>query len=279
MITYQDSLGTEDASSSEALNAHEHDALLLDIDGYEGPLDVLLDLARSQKLDLATISILQLVKQYLAFIERAKYLDLELAAEYLVMAAWMTYLKSRLLLPQEDDTEEHSAEDMAEALQFQLLRLEAIQKAAQDLTKLPHLGRDIFTRGAPEGLSIRTNQVWGVDLIDLLRAYGGIQQRSRQEKGYDLPVFKLMSTERAMEKLERMLGELPRSDRGTVWTSLEGLLPEKNSNPLYTRSSLASSLTAMLELAKQGRVEIKQDGPFRPIYLRGLATPLKSKET
>lgn len=282
MVTDKKQTPFEEDPPRAGENAQPHsgdgDALLLNIDGYEGPLDVLLDLARAQKVDLAKISILQLVKQYLDFIDRAKHLALDLAAEYLVMAAWLTYLKSRLLLPKEDNEETHSAEDMAEALQFQLLRLEAIQKAAKDLTKLPQKGRDIFVRGAPEGLSIRTCHVWNVDLISLLRAYGDIKKRNKAEKGYDLPVFELLSAERAMEKLERMLGELPRSDRGTIWTTLDSLLPPKNKNPLFSRSSLASSLTAMLELAKQGRLEVKQDGLFKPIYMRGLSPAQSDKQ-
>lgn len=260
----------------------QSDALLLNIDGYEGPIDVLLDLARSQKVDLTKISILQLVQQYLAFVERAKHLNLELAAEYLVMAAWLTYLKSRLLLPQEDSDEEHSAEDMAEALQFQLRRLEAMQNAAARLGDLPQLGRDIFGRGAPEGLSVRVRHIWDNDFIDVLRAYGAIKKRTQKEKPYDLPAFELLSAERAMDRVQRMLGQLPKGERGTVWATLDSFLPPKGSNVLFTRSSLASTLTAMLELAKQGRVEVKQDGLFRPIYMRGLPaapdTPLE-KET
>lgn len=250
------------------------DMLLLNIDGYEGPLDVLLDLARSQKVDLAKISILQLVKQYLAFIDRAKTLNLELAAEYLVMAAWLTYLKSRLLLPREEEDSQHSAEDMAEALQFQLRRLEAIQNAACALQDRPHLGVDIFARGAPEALSLKTRIVWQADIVSLMKAYGAIKKRSRSEKGYDLPVFELLSAERALERVERMLGQLPRGERGTVWTTLDSFLPDRKPThkPLYMRSSLASTLTVMLELAKQGRIEVKQDGLFRPVYMRGLAT-------
>lgn len=258
------------AIAHDAKTDHPNDLLLLNLDGFEGPIDVLLELARAQKVDLTKISILELVRQYLAFIERAKVLDLKLAAEYLVMAAWLTYLKSRLLLPQEEEEDSHSAEDMAEALQFQLRRLEAMQKAAERLSKRPQLGSGIYKRGAPEGLSIHTRTIWDADIISLLRAYGAIKKRSRKEKGYDLPVFELMSTERAMERVTTMLGQLPKSDMGTVWTSLQSFLPEKKSeNPLFARSSLASTLTAMLELAKQGKIEVKQDGLFRPIYLRG----------
>lgn len=253
--------------------AEDPDTFLLNLDGYEGPLDVLLDLARSQKVDLTRLSILQLVQQYLSFIARAKDLDLKLAAEYLVMAAWLTYLKSRLLLPQAPDEDDpHSAEDMAAALQFQLRRLEAMQKAAADLKARPQLGRDVFKRGAPEGLSLRKRTAWTADLVGLLRAYGAIQHRSREDKGYDLPVFQLMSAERAMERMTRMLGQLPRGDMGTVWTTLDSILPTQSpgrDTALFARSRLASSLTAMLELAKQGKVDVKQDGLFRPIYIRG----------
>lgn len=246
----------------------ETDALLLNIDGYEGPISVLLELARNQKVDLSKISILQLARQYLVFIERAKDLNLELAAEYLVMAAWLAYLKSRLLLPKEEEEDSHSAEDMAEALQFQLRRLEAMQKAAKRLFDLPQLGRDRFVRGAPEGLSVRQHTRWYVDLVELLKAYGDIKKREKGKR-YDLPTFELLSADRAMERLERMLGKLPRKTGGTAWTTLESFLPERMENPLYARSSMASTLTAMLEMAKQGKLEVKQDGLFRPIYLRG----------
>jgi segregation and condensation protein A len=245
------------------------DALLLNIDGYEGPIDVLLDLARAQKVDLAQISILQLVRQYLAFVDRAKDLNLGLAAEYLVMAAWLAYLKSRLLLPQEETEDSHSAEDMAEALQFQLRRLEAMQVAAKRLLDLPQLGQQVFKRGAPEGLSVRQIVRWDVNLIELLQAYGSIKKREKGKR-YDLPKFELLSMDKAFARLERMLGQLPKKDRGTVWATLDSFLPERGSSRLFARSSLASTLTAMLELAKQGKLEVRQDGLFRPIYLRGL---------
>jgi segregation and condensation protein A len=261
----------EDAprSAMPVVSDDQVDALLLNIDGYEGPIDVLLELARNQKVDLAQISILQLVRQYLQFVERAKTMHLELAAEYLVMAAWLAYLKSRLLLPREESGEAHSADDMAEALQFQLRRLEAMQNVARRLMKLPQLGQDIFMRGAPEGLSVRHIARWDVDLVELLQAYGAIKKREKGKR-YDLPKFELMSADRAMQRLEQMLGQLPRKDRATVWTTLESFLPEKMTNRLYARSTLASTLTAMLELAKQGKLEVRQDGLFRPIYLRGV---------
>lgn len=247
------------------------DRLLLDIDGYEGPIDILLELSRAQKVDLAKISILQLVRQYLEFIERAKARNLELAAEYLVMAAWLAYLKSRLFLPKEEKTDEPSAEEMAQALQFQLIRLEAMQKAAEKLQMRPQLGQQIFARGRPEGVDLVTRTKWNVTLYDLLRAYGNIHKRHEKET-YDLPEFNLMSTERAMERLTRMLGSLPKKGAHSVWTTLHSFLPENIESKLYGRSALASTLTAGLELAKQGKLEFRQDGLFRPVYMRTIST-------
>lgn len=248
---------------------HEADSLLLRIDGYEGPIEVLLELARNQKVDLAKVSILQLVRQYLEFIERAKAFNLELAAEYLVMAAWLTYLKSRLLLPKEETGEEPSAAEMAEALQFQLRRLEAMQNAAEALMRRPRLGQDFFPRGMAEDAPIITETRWDVSLFDVLKAYGDIKRRA-DHATYDLPVFNLMSTETALERLTKMLGHLPRKGMGSVWASLQSFLPDGLKDKLYARSALASTFTAGLELVKQGRAEIKQDGPFRPIYVRAL---------
>lgn len=243
------------------------DRLLLNIDGYEGPIDILLELSRAQKVDLAKISILQLVRQYLEFIERAKARNLELAAEYLVMAAWLAYLKSRLFLPKEEVSDEPSAEEMAQALQFQLIRSEAMQKAAEGLMARPQLGRDVFARGMPQETEVETVINWKVSLFDLIKTYGNIQQRSTVET-YDLPQFNLMSTESAMARLTRMLGALPKKGLHSVWTTLQSFVPENVKDKLYARSALASTLTAGLELAKQGRLEFRQDGLFRPVYMR-----------
>ncbi len=246
----------------------EYDPLLLNIDGFEGPIDVLLVMARDQKVDLTKISILQLARQYLAFVDRATHMKLELAAEYLVMAAWLAYLKSRLLLPRENNGAEPDAQAMAEALQFQLRRLEAMQKAAQDLLALPQLGRDIFGRGMPEAVQVDTDTVWDATLYDLLRAYGDIARRKEKHTGYVMPTFKVMSLEDAMERMGNMLGKLPRNGPFSVWTTLSSFMPEKVTDKLYFRSSMASLMTAGLELVKQGRMELKQDAPFRPIYMR-----------
>lgn len=246
---------------------HDADSLLLNIDGYEGPIDVLLAMARDQKVDLTKISILQLARQYLAFVDRAREIRLELAAEYLVMAAWLAYLKSRLLLPREDDDAEIDAETMAEALQFQLRRLEAMQKAAEDLFGLPQLGQDIFPRGMPEGLRTKLDTIYDVSLYDLLKAYGDIKRR-QEYSNYELPTFHLMSMEVAQERMAKMLGKLPVKGPWSVWTTLQSFVPENTNDKLYARSALASCFTVGLEMAKQGKVEIKQDGLFRPIYLR-----------
>ncbi len=247
----------------------DFDRLLLDIDGYEGPIDILLELARNQKVDLAKISILQLVRQYLEFIDAAKQRNLELAAEYLVMAAWLAYLKSRLFLPKEEKGEEPSAEDMAQALQFQLRRLEAMQRAAEKLQERPILGRDVFARGCPEELATNIRVSWNVSLYDMLKAYGDIERR-KEASCYDLPQFNLMSTDDAMARLVRMFGALPKSGTKTVWTTLHSFVPDDVEDDLYGRSTLASTFTAGLELAKQGRVEFRQEGLFRPIYMRSV---------
>lgn len=267
----------EDPPRNPMDDTHEADALLLNIDGYEGPISVLLELARNQKVDLLEISILQLARQYLAFVDRAKELNLELAAEYLVMAAWLAYLKSRLLLPRENNDVEPSAAEMAEALQFQLRRLEAMQDAAEKLGERPQLGQEIFARGMPEGLRIKTNTQWDVSLYDMLKAYGDIRRR-KEGSNYDLPEFKLMSMDDAMARLTRMLGQLPRKGLNSVWTTLESFIPEGIKDRVFGRSALASTFTAGLELVKQGKMEIKQDGLFKPIYLRGIAEPAGETE-
>jgi segregation and condensation protein A len=254
------------------------DALLLNLDGYEGPIDVLLQLARDQKVDITKISILQLARQFLAFIERARDLRLDLAAEYLVMAAWLAYLKSRLLLPKPDiNSDEPSANDMAEALAYQLRRLEAMQAAAQQLWKKPQRGLDFYGRGFVEPNESKTEVVWTADLYDLIKAYGDIRARKDKGKTYELPRFNLMSMEDALDRLSRMLGRLPKQGRHTVWTTLQSFMPE-DADPLYRRSALSSVLTGALELAKQGQLEIRQDGLFRPVYLRGREADEKNEE-
>lgn len=244
--------------------------LLLNLEGYEGPIDLLLTLARDQKVDLAKISILALAVQYLAFIERAKDLKLEIAADYLVMAAWLAYLKSKLLVPQtEDDAEEEelSGEALAEALAFQLKRLEAMQKTSEMLFNLPQLGRDVFPRGGRDNVDITVSPLWQADLYDVLSAYGSIARR-QEAAHYKPKTWSLMSTEDAYDRLSAMLGKLPRKGRESVWAVLDSFVPDNLKDALMKRSSRASLFTATLEMAKQGEVDIRQDGLFKPIYIR-----------
>jgi segregation and condensation protein A len=246
------------------------DDLFLNLEGYEGPIDLLLTLARDQKVDLTKISILDLAKQYLDFIDRAKNLRLEIAADYIVMAAWLAYLKSKLLLPQtetDSDEEELSGEAMAEALAFQLKRLEAMQQAAEMLFNLPQMGQDFFHRGMSDAASMTVQPVWQADLYDILSAYGSIARR--QEAAHYTPkTWTLMSTEEAYKRLSTMLGKLPRKGGDSVWSVLDSFMPEDLKDALIKRSSRASLFTATLEMAKQGEVDIRQDGLFKPIYIR-----------
>ncbi|MFA7275694.1 MAG: ScpA family protein [Pseudobdellovibrionaceae bacterium] len=256
------------------------DQLLLHLDSYEGPIDVLLQLARDQKVDLTQISILKLARQYLEFIDRAQALSLDIAAEYLVMAAWLAYLKSRLLLPRQDEQEEEpSAEMMAEALAFQLLRLEAIQALSKKLQGQMRRNLTVYGRGAREKFESKQPDKYTVDLYQLLTAYGDITQR-KTSSHYKPLTFPVMSMEDAMERMTAMLGRLPRAGVASVWTTLTSFMPERITDPLYARSSIASLFTSALELAKQGKVEIRQDDTFRPIYLRAVdREPLDSQSS
>lgn len=236
-------------------------ALIVNIDGFEGPLDILLELARAQKVDLRRISVLALVEQYLVFIEAARLKDLELAADYLVMAAWLTYLKSKLLLPASDTPgEEPTADEMAARLAFQLQRLEAMRKASDALLALPQLGVNVFTRGAPEGLTVRRTPDWQAGVFDLLQAYAR-QRVAAIDRTYVVVKPKVFSIEEARARLERMLGAIP------DWTTLESLLPERETD-MPPSSVVASAFNAALEFAKGGKLDIRQLGAFEPIYVR-----------
>ncbi|TNE32726.1 MAG: segregation/condensation protein A [Alphaproteobacteria bacterium] len=235
------------------------DALYLELDGWEGPLDLLLDLARRQKVDLRQISILALVDQYLGYIERAEALRLELAADYLVMAAWLAYLKSALLLPR-DEQEEPSAEELALRLQLRLQRLGAMREAAARLMGRDRIGRDIFLRGAPEGIRIDRKTQWKCDSFALIQAYGQVKARTapRIYHVFDRPV---MTLESALERVSAMLGVT------LDWMDLREFLP-KHAEPRLRKSALASSFVAALELARQGRAEIAQEEIFGSLRLR-----------
>ena len=233
--------------------------LTLDIDGWEGPLDLLLTLARSQKVDLAKISILALVEQYLAFIHDAKKLRLEIAADYLVMAAWLAYLKSCLLLPREPG-EEPSPEDLALRLHLRLQRLAAMREAGARLLARDRLGRDVFARGAPEGLRVVRKAAWQAELYDLIAAYGLVRARS-EPAVHIVHRRPVMTLEDALLRVERLLGASLR------WSDIRSFLPD-SPDPEYRKSALASSFVATLELARQGKLEFEQSDPFAPLYVR-----------
>jgi len=251
----------ENDFEQESAAASDDARFILDLDGYEGPIDVLLTLARDQKVDLTKISILELADQYLSFVARARHLRLELAADYLVMAAWLAYLKSRLLLPEPEGEGEPSATELAAALAFQLQRLEAMRETARKLMALPRLGQDIFARGAPEGIEVIRRPVIRIDLYELLRAYGRIAGRKPAAPLRILPP-ELYSMDDALKRLGEIIGQ--RLD----WCMLSEFLPVMSSNPLVRRSAVASTFAASLELVKSGRAELRQESSFGPIYLR-----------
>lgn len=239
--------------------ASPDERLTLDLDGWEGPLDLLLTLARAQKVDLAKISILALVEQYLVFISDAKQLRLEIAADYLVMAAWLAYLKSCLLLPR-DAAADPSAEDLAARLQLRLQRLQAMREAGARLIARDRLGRDVFLRSRPEGLKLVRRAAWRADLYDLIAAYGII--RARGEPSVHIVSRRpVMTLDEAIHRLERMIG------MKVEWTALESFLPESD-DPEYRRSALASSFVATLELARLGKIQLDQKRNFSPLYVR-----------
>ena len=236
-------------------------SLFLTLDGFEGPIDVLLSLARDQKVDLTQISILELAEQYLGFIQQAQTLNLEIAADYLVMAAWLAYLKSRLLLPTIDDEEELSTEQVAEALRFQLQRLESMRAVGEQLLGRPRLGVDIFSRGMPEAITDLAHPVYDVTLFELLKAYGDHKIRTERTTLRIAPT-RLFAVEEAIGRLRRMLGRIPN------WQTLFSFLPANLRGGLLTRSAMASTFAASLELVKEGKIELRQDDPFGPIFLR-----------
>jgi segregation and condensation protein A len=240
--------------------ASEEERLVVDLEGYEGPIDVLLALAREQKLDLTRISILALAEQYIAFIAQARRVRLEIAADYLVMAAWLAYLKSRLLLPETSGDDEPSGAELAEALALRLRRLAAIRRAAQDLLTRPRLGHERFARGCPEGLAVRYRSRIRLTLHELLQAYVDQRLRSAEQRLTIVaaPVFRV---EDALRRLTALLG-------GPDWQNLLTYLPPGLGDERLRRSALAAHLGACLELARDGVIELNQTAPFGPIYLR-----------
>ena len=237
------------------------ETLNVDLEGFEGPLDVLLALAKTQKVDLRRISVLSLVEQYLAFIADARRLRLELAADYLVMAAWLTYLKSRLLLPEQPADDSPSAEEMADRLAFQLRRLEAFRHSAQRLLGLPQLMRDYFPRGQPEGIRIRRKSSWQLSYHELLKAYADIQAQATHQP-LQLNKLPLYSMEEALHRLKGMLG------RSVDWMDLFEFLPKGFEEGLMYRSAIAGTFSASLEMVREGTLELRQMELFGPIYLK-----------
>jgi len=244
------------------MDADAPDTLKLDLDGWEGPLDLLLTLARNQKVDLRAISILELVDQYIAFIDEARAIKLELAADYLVMAAWLAYLKSGLLLPRNPE-ESPSPEELALRLQLRLERLNAMRESGARLVARDRTGRDVFLRAAPEGLRVLRKARWEAEIYDLIAAYGRISARTRPVM-HVVAVRDVMTLDEAIERVSALIGV--RVD----WSTIQSFLPEEASGT-YRKSALASSFVAALELAKQGRVELRQKSPFAPLYLKATA--------
>ncbi len=239
--------------------------LIVDLDGFEGPIDLLLALARDNKIDLTRIKILDLVEQYLAFIRAALREELELAADYLVMAAWLAYLKSRLLLPDPPQEDSLTAAEMAENLAFQLRRLEAMQEKGRLLLARPRLGVDVFSRGGAVALDTEDRTLWDASLYDLLRAYAD-QKRKEETPFLRIAATELYSMDDAIRRLSARLGQMP------LWETLAAFLPGDIRDRLVYRSAVAATFLAALELAKEGRLELRQLDAFGDIHLRSAGT-------
>lgn len=253
--------GSDLWSDNEPQRASDDAVLHVDVGGYEGPLDLLLDLARRQKVDLSRISVLALAEQYLAFIEKVRKDRIDIAADYLVMAAWLAYLKSRLMVPQHNDDEEPSGEEMAALLQFRLARLEAMRDAASRLMNRSLLGREVFARGMPEPITITRHALWEADLYQLLRAYAAQRERGIPAE-YSLHQRTVWGLQEAREILDRLIGQ------SFEWVSLDAYLADYLVKPEDRATALASSFSASLELVRLGQVEVRQNAAFAPLLLR-----------
>ena len=255
-----------DQAQQGELPLDEGHALIVDVDGFEGPLDLLLALARTQKVDLSRISILALAEQYLTFIDELKEKRIEVAADYLVMAAWLAFLKSRLLLPREEEAEQElSAEEMAQRLAFRLKRLDAMREAAAKLMTRNRLGRDVFERGMREKVETVKETIYSAEIYDILKAYA--DQRRRQVKHvHVVQRRKVWSIKDARHRLHRFVGVDKKS-----WTQLDRFIEQYLDEPEDVRSLIASSFGASLEMAREGLVELRQSAPFEPLFVRGKA--------
>lgn len=245
--------------------ATDEPELVVDVTGFEGPLDLLLHLARTQKVDLTKISVLALAEQYLGFIEKVRALRLEIAADYLVMAAWLAFLKSKLLIPKIGNDQGESGEELAAVLQFRLQRLEAMREAAARLMNLNRLGRDVFARGAPETVVVEKRSEYSATLYDLLSAYAAERQR-RAITNVSIAVRNVWSLKQARELLSHLIGMVE------DWSTLDRFLIEYTTTPEQRATAVASSFAASLEMVREGQIEIRQDGAFTPIYMRGRPT-------
>ncbi|MBB97723.1 MAG: segregation/condensation protein A [Rhodobacteraceae bacterium] len=256
---------TEDLFKDDKQNVEDRlaaEALIVDVDGFEGPLDVLLTLSRTQKVDLRRISVLDLAKQYLTFVEKAKALRIELAADYLVMAAWLAFLKSRLLLPPDPTEDGPTGEELAAHLAFQLERLQAMRDAAARLMARDRLGRDIFARGLPEDVTRVRTVTYSATLLDLMQAYARIRTRD-EFRPFVMDRDSVFTMEQALERMRGLIGFA-----GT-WTDLTSYLPDGwGSDPVKRRSATAATFAASLELVKEGKLELRQNETFAPIELR-----------
>ncbi len=259
-------------SDNASENVSRKGALIVDVAGFEGPLDLLLDLARRQKVDLAKISVLALANQYLDFINRSTRMRIEVAADYLVMAAWLAYLKSRLLVPQDpDDEDEIPADELAAMLAFRLQRLQAMRDAAAQLMARNRLGQDIFARGAPEPLLVETKTEYADNVVDLIKAYAIRRTQEFAHQEYHIGRLPVWSIQEARKVLEELVGKM------NDWGRLDQWLIEYLVEPEKRRSVVASTFSASLEMAREGTIELRQEDAFRPIYMRR-AAPEKEPE-
>ncbi len=232
------------------------------LETFEGPIDLLLELARKQKVDLSEISILKLAEQYIQFIREYQDIHIEIAADYLVMAAWLTYLKSRLLLPKEDKTDEHSPEDLEEALRYQLQRLEAFQSVSKNLYLLPLIGRDIFYGSSSEGVNVKFEITYTSKLYDLLKTYSTVLLKNEKIHHLTIEFSELHSVDSAIQRLKNIFGTV------LEWTNFAKLIPQFGSNHIINKSLITSNFVASLELAKNGFIEVKQKETFGNIFIR-----------
>lgn len=251
-------------SSSPTMDSNGQLSLFVILDGFEGPIDLLLSLAREQKVDLSKIAILPLAEQYLAFINSARDLDIDVAADYLVMAAWLAYLKSRLLLPDPEPDEQDEAMDMADALKFQLMKLEAMQNAGRQLMARARLGQQRFANGQPQTFRATENIAFTATLFDLIKTYGNIAT-AKEASTLTIASSRLYSVEEAVTRLVGLIGRSP------GWSTLQSFMPPGLNTPLDKRSAMASHFSASLEMVRNGNLKIRQDNHFGPIWLSATA--------